>query len=204
MPSDRPISCDSTIRDSMLRRNIGAAFSRRLHRSGGKFFFVICLCGEKGIQFGHHLKCIGNVENVGLAARPPAIRIKIHCSPFIDESPAHDVRFFTMATCGKSFGMARRRACLPDLVEVCHETQDCLIFTALIHERLASSEGRARVAQEFKNMRLRFRKMRCAVCLLLAPSCARNKKKLGIRTDGLRITAWSSHSSRRRFASPRR
>src|SRR3954463_397958 len=83
--------------------------------------------------------------------------------------------------------MARCSARLPDLVEMCHERQDALIFPALIDERFAAAERSAGAAEEIENGGLRVADVDLAIRLLLGPSCTCDKEKFCVRSDGLSV-----------------
>lgn len=74
--------------------------------------------GQEFIDFGHDREGVGDVEDIGFAARPAAVGVRVDCAAFGDEAPADGVGFFAMATGGKSFRMPRGGAGLANLVEV--------------------------------------------------------------------------------------
>ena len=55
------------------------------------------LVREQRIQLGEHLKSVSNIEDVGFSARPSTVRIEIDRASLVDEPPANDVWFFSMA-----------------------------------------------------------------------------------------------------------
>lgn len=74
---------------------------------GFSHFFHDASLFQQRIQFRHHLKRISHIQYVRFAPRPPAIRIEIHRPPFLNESPADDVRLLAMTASGQSFRMPR-------------------------------------------------------------------------------------------------
>ena len=127
------------------------------------------------MQSCHDLKGVGDIEYVGFAAGPSTIGIQIDCPAFIDEAPADHVRFLAVATGGKSFWMPRSRPRLADLIEMGHESQDCLTLARLVDERLATSKRGARAAQKLQNCCFRLGQVCFSVCLLFAPSSSGDK-----------------------------
>src|SRR5215467_13416013 len=95
---------------------------------------------QESVQLRNHLKRICYVQHVGFAPSPSAVRIQIDGATLIDEAPSYNVRFFPMTTCGEPLWVARRGSGLADLVEMGHESEDCLIVSGLINQRLASAE----------------------------------------------------------------
>jgi tRNA uridine 5-carboxymethylaminomethyl modification enzyme len=71
---------------------------------------------EQFVHLLHHGERIRHVQNVRLALRPTAIGVKVDGTAFVDETPADDVRFFTVTTRGEPLRVARRGARLADLV----------------------------------------------------------------------------------------
>src|SRR5208283_5682267 len=94
--------------------------------------------------------------------------------------------------------MTRSRSGLADLVKVGHETENSLVLSGLIHQRLATAKGCARVAKKLKDDFLGFGQVSLAVGLLLAPSRASNKKQLGVGADGLGAGRGNAHPVERR------
>ena len=92
------------------------------------------LITQQFVDLRHDLESVGDVEHVGLAARPATVRVEINGAALADEAPAHRVRLFAVATGRKSFRMPRRRAGLADLVHMRQEWQNGLSLTAQIHK----------------------------------------------------------------------
>src|SRR5579884_4313517 len=106
---------------------------------------------EKRIKFGDYLKRIGNVEDVGFATRPAAVRVEVDGAAFVDKTPSHNMRLFSVAARRESLRMTRRRSRLTDLVKVAHEGENCLVLSRLVDQRFAATKRRAGVSQEIRN-----------------------------------------------------
>ena len=124
----------------------------------------------------HDFEGVGDVEDVGLAARPAAAGVEVDGPALIDEAPADDVRLLAVATGGKALGVARGRAGLADLVHVGHAVQDGFAFAAEVHHVFAAAERGLRLTQEGEDQLLRLGRMDCAIGLLLMPKLACPKK----------------------------
>ena len=127
------------------------------------------------VHFGNHRERIGHIKHVGLAARPAAIRIQTDGAAFADETPADGMRLLTVTAGAQAFRVTRCRAGLADLVQMRQKRQHGLTLAALIHERFAAAERRARLFQETKNQFFRLRQMRLSVGLFFRPARAGNE-----------------------------
>src|ERR1035441_5314140 len=67
---------------------------------------------QQGADSGHHLERIGDIDHIGLSARPAAVCVQADGASFSDESPPHRMWLLAMAACGESLRMSRSRACL--------------------------------------------------------------------------------------------
>ena len=141
---------------------------------------------EQLVHSLHHFECIGDVDHVGLAAGPAAVRVERDGPAVTYEAPSDNVRLFAVTASGKALGVARRRACLPDLVHMGEEGKHGLPITALVDERLAAAERSACVAQEAEDQFAGFSGVNLSVGLFLGPSRAGDKQKLRVRPDRLR------------------
>jgi hypothetical protein len=97
---------------------------------------------QEPIEFSDYLKRICHIDNVGLPARPIAIRVQGDRAPLGYEAPAHHVRLLAVAACGKPLAMARRSVRLADLIQVRKERKHLLVLACLIHERFAAAQRR--------------------------------------------------------------
>lgn len=59
---------------------------------------------EQLVDLRHHGKRVGDVNHVGLAARPAAVGVQADGPALFDEAPADRVRLFAVAAGGKPFG----------------------------------------------------------------------------------------------------
>jgi hypothetical protein len=106
---------------------------------------------EEFVQPGYDFEGVGDVKHVGFAASPTAVGIKIDGAALVDKAPADDVRLFAMTASGQAFAMAGCGARLSDLVEMGHESEDGLIFAALVDERLAAAQGSVGEPEEIED-----------------------------------------------------
>ena len=100
-----------------------------------------------------------------------------------------------MAAGGEPFGMARRGTRLTNLIHVSHETEDGLIFAALIDEGFAATEGGSGFAQEIQNESFGLLRMDLAIGLFFGPASAGNEEQIRVGTNRLRIGLWSANAS---------
>ena len=142
---------------------------------------------EQGVDFGDDLKGVGDVDDVGFAARPAAVGVERDGAAVGDEAPADYVGFFAVAAGGKAFGVARRGAGLADLIQMRQEGKDGFAFAALIDERFAAAERRAGGVQEAENEFAGFGGVDLAVGLFLGPACAGDEEQFGVGADGLLV-----------------
>src|SRR5208337_1127891 len=88
---------------------------------------------QQRIHFRHHLKRVGDVNDIGFAACPAAVCVQRNRPALADEPPADHVRLFAVAASGETLGVARRVARLPDLIHMRQERKYGIPFAALIH-----------------------------------------------------------------------
>ena len=98
---------------SGFRKDGGTHASLVCHRS-----LVSPLRLQQGVDVAHDFEGVGDVEDVGLAARPAAVGVEVDGAALVDEAPADDVRLLAVAAGGQALGMARGGAGLADLVQV--------------------------------------------------------------------------------------
>ena len=92
------------------------------------------LLREQLVDFPNNSKGIRHVKHIGLAPGPAAVGVEIDRAALGDESPTDRVRFLTMTAGGQPLGMPRRRAGLPNLVQMSEEREHRLAFPAEIDE----------------------------------------------------------------------
>src|SRR5664279_303358 len=127
---------------------------------------------EQRVHLCHHLEGVGDIEHIRFAACPSAIRVEIDGAPFANKAPTNRVRLLPMTACGQSLGMSRRRAGLPDLVEMRHEMQRRLILAADIDQRFAATQRRLGAPQKIHDDDFCFGNVRLPIFLFLRPSRA--------------------------------
>ena len=135
----------------------------------------------------HHLERIGDVDHIGLAPRPSAIRVERNRPPLADEAPAHYMRPLSVTTSRQALRVARCRASLTDLIHMREKRQDDVPFAALVDERFRAAQRRTRCAKKIKISSPASLAMNLPVRLLLCPACPRDKQQLRFRSNRLLI-----------------
>lgn len=97
-----------------------------------------------------------------------------------------------MTAGGEPLGMAGRGTRLTNLIHMSHETEDGLIFAALIDEGFAATEGCAGFAQEIQDESFGLLRMGFAISLLFGPTSAGDEEQIRVGTNGLGIGFWSA------------
>ena len=85
------------------------------------------------VELRYHLKSVSDINHVGFAAGPAAVWVQGDSAALANESPTNNMRLFAVAAGGEPFGVARRGASLPDLVQMRQKWQHGVPFAALIH-----------------------------------------------------------------------
>src|ERR1035438_7807051 len=190
-PASHSASCSNRPRTTCRRTKRPAVRSKpstwRSEASSGRRLWRLQPGMEQCIDFAHHGEGVGDVEYVGLALSPSAIRIQVDRPPLGYERPADGVRLLAVATGGQSLGMPGGGAGLADLIHVGHETQNGLSLAGQVHERLRAPERGLGAAQKIENKFLGFPAVRVAVGLRLRPSGAGHEQQFRVGADRLQV-----------------
>lgn len=103
----------------------------------------LVLLFQQRVQLLHDFEGVGDIDDVGFAARPSAVGVEIDGAALVDEAPSNDMRLFTVTTSGEPLRVTWSGAGLSDLVEVREERENCLVLAALVDERFAAAERSA-------------------------------------------------------------